>query len=318
MRPPHALPRRSFLGLLGSVPLLSSAATSASRAPVIDTHMHVWSNDTARYPFAHPNERNFKPPPLAGTVEMLLEEMDRHAIDHAVLVQVIYYGWDNRYVAECVRRHPRRFRAHGLIDPTDPNVAAKLEYWVREQGLAGMRFSPLYYKGRDEWLISEAHHRVWKQAAKLGAIFNFFITAPQLARLETMIAAHPDVRVVIDHLARVELAGPDPAGDVTALVRLARYPNVWVKVTELSLLSPSKRHPYADTFDCVKRVYDAFGPDRLLWGTGFPGATRAQAGRPSLDEELALVRREIPFLSASDREKLLGRNAARLWGFRSA
>jgi predicted TIM-barrel fold metal-dependent hydrolase len=67
----------------------------------------------------------------------------------------------------------------------------------------------------------------------------------------------------------------------------------------------------------VKRVYDAFGPDRLLWGTGFPGATRAQAGRPSLEEELALVRREIPFFSASDREKILGRNAARLWGFGS-
>jgi predicted TIM-barrel fold metal-dependent hydrolase len=65
----------------------------------------------------------------------------------------------------------------------------------------------------------------------------------------------------------------------------------------------------------VKRVYDAFGPDRLLWGTGFPGATRAQAGRPSLEEELALVRKEIPFFSVSDREKILGRNAARLWRF---
>lgn len=312
--PPGRISRRSFLGLVAATPL-SALAQPSRRPPVIDTHMHVWSSDTARFPFAHPTDRNFKPPLIAGTVEMLLEEMDAHAIDFAVLVQVIYYGWDNRYVADCVKRHPRRFRAQGLIDPTDPNVADRLEYWVREHGLSGMRFSPIYYRGRDAWITSDAHHRLWRKAGALGAVFNFFLTAPQLAPLETMLAAYPEVKVVIDHLARVELAGPDPEAEVARLTRLARYPNVSVKVSELNLLSPSKLRPYADTFPWVKRVYDAFGPDRLLWGTGFPGATRAQAGRPPLPEELALVRRDIPFLSASDREKLLGANAARLWRF---
>jgi len=65
----------------------------------------------------------------------------------------------------------------------------------------------------------------------------------------------------------------------------------------------------------VQRVYEAFGPDRLIWGTGFPGATRAQAGRPSLAQELALIREQVPFFSAADKEKILGGNAARLWGF---
>jgi len=81
------------------------------------------------------------------------------------------------------------------------------------------------------------------------------------------------------------------------------------------ILSPSKKYPYADTFPLVKRVYEAYGADRLLWGTGFPGATRAQAGRPTLKEELALIQKEIPFFTAEDRVKILGTNAARLWGF---
>ena len=93
--------------------------------------------------------------------------MDRHAVDGAVLVQVIYYGWDNRYLAECLKRHPRRFRAQGLIDPTDAKVAERLEYWMREHGLSGMRLSPIYYQGRDEWLTSEAHRRLWKKAEAL-------------------------------------------------------------------------------------------------------------------------------------------------------
>lgn len=301
--------------MLAAAPLAASAATAKDHPPVIDTHVHVWANDPARFPFAHPTQRNFQPPALAGTAEMLLEEMERHGIDFAVLVQVIYYGWDNRYLAEVLSRHPHHFRAQGLIDPTAPDVAARLEFWMREHRFSGMRLSPIYYKGREEWMTSAAHHELWRKAAKLGAIFNFFIAAPQLARLDTMLAAHPDVKVVIDHLARVDLAGPDADAEVAQLAALARHRNVWVKISELNLLSPSKKAPYADTWPCLRRVYEAFGPDRLIWGTGFPGATRAQAGRPPLADELALIRGQIPVFSASDRAKLLGENAARLWGF---
>jgi predicted TIM-barrel fold metal-dependent hydrolase len=86
-------------------------------------------------------------------------------------------------------------------------------------------------------------------------------------------------------------------------------------VSEFNILSPSKKYPYRDVYPLVKQVYDAFGPDRLLWGTGFPGATRAQAERPTLEEELDIIRKEIPFLKAGDKEKILGRNAAHVWGF---
>ncbi len=280
--------------------------------------MHVWSDDPARFPFAHPYEPKFKPPKTAASVEMLLEEMDQFGIAGCVLVQVIYHGWDNRYVAHCLKAHPRRFRAQGLIDPTDPQIAQKLEYWVRDHGLSGMRFSPIYYRGKDEWLNAPSSDALWKKAAELGAIFNFFIATEQLPKLEETVRRFPGVPVVIDHLARIDLKAADPSQEVRKLLALARYPNVSVKVSELSIISPSKKYPYQDTFPWVRRVYDAFGPDRLLWGTGFPGATRAQAGRPSLEEELALIRSEIPFFTAEDREKILGRTAARLWKFAAA
>jgi predicted TIM-barrel fold metal-dependent hydrolase len=53
----------------------------------------------------------------------------------------------------------------------------------------------------------------------------------------------------------------------------------------------------------------------MLWGTDFPGATRAQADRPPLEQELALVEKEIPFFTAADRAKILGGNATKVWGF---
>ena len=277
--------------------------------------MHVWSNDPERYPFSHPYNAQFKAPPAPGTVEMLVEDMAENGVTHCVLVQVIYHGWDNSYVAHCVKRYPQKLKAHGLIDPTDPRVAEKLEYWVKEHGLAGMRFSPIYYKGKDAWLNAKSTHALWKKAAELRAVFNFFIATTQLSKLEDMVRRFPGVRVAIDHVSQIDLGARDPLPEMKRLLALARYSNVWVKISELTSVSKSGKYPFKDAYSWVKRVYDAFGPDRLLWGTGYPGAARASYQRPTLKEELALIRDEIPFFTAEDREKMLGRNAAALWGF---
>jgi predicted TIM-barrel fold metal-dependent hydrolase len=275
--------------------------------------MHVWSKDAKRFPFVHPYDPQFKGPPCEGTVEMLLEDMDRNGVSHAILVQVIFHGWDNRYIAECVRAHPGRFRAHGLIDPKDPAVSEKLVYWVKEHGLSGMRFSPIYYKGAADWLNAKSSDALWRKAEELGVVFNFFIGTSQLPKLADMIDRFPAVKVVIDHLAQADLKAEDPMPEFKKLLALARYPNTWVKVSELTSVSKSGEYPFVDAYPWVKHVYDAFGPDRLLWGTGYPGAARSFYKRPTLTEELALIRGRIPFFNAEDQDKVLGGNAARIW-----
>ncbi len=316
--------RRTFLmhsaaSISGTLTLAASASAAADKPSIIDTHMHVWAAAGGKYPFPHPYVPDFKAPPHEGTLEMLIEDMDAHGCTHSVLVQVIYHGWDNAYVADCVRRYPQRLKAHGLIDPTDPKVADKLEYWMKEHGLAGMRFSPLYYAdgkhGGDAWLTSDAHHRLWKKGTELGAVFNFFITPQQLPKLETMVKDHPDMRIIIDHLSQIDFKSPTSENDLRLLLAMAKYPKIWVKVSELSSVSKSGEYPFADAWPHVKRVYEAFGPDRLLFGTGYPGAARAFYKRPTLDKEINLFEL-MPFFTGEDRQKILGGNALKLWGFK--
>lgn len=306
--------RKTFLKKSTAAAISGVLGLSSSSPPVVDTHMHIWSDDESRYPFAHPYNDNFTPPPVAATVERLIEEMDLFGITHAVLIQMISYGWDNRYIVDCLHRYPERFRAQGLIDPTDPNRAERLEFWM-SQGLSGMRFSPMYYQGRDEWMNSRESYTLWEKAESKRAVFNFFITTSQLPILEEMIAAFPGVKVVIDHLSRIDLNSPDPKREFDKLIRLAKYPNVWVKLAELQIISATKIYPYHDTFPYVRYLNETFGPDRLLWGTGFPGATRVQAGRLTLKKELNLIRNEIPFFSSGVREKIMGTNAFEVWDF---
>ena len=295
---------------------------SPARPPVVDTHMHVWSSDPVRYPYPHPYISDFQyaDVPTEGTTEMLLEDMDRNGVTHSILVQVIYHGWDNSYVADSLRAHPDRLRAHGLIDPTDPNVADRLEFWVKEHGFSGMRFSPIYYldgdKGGDGWLNHPNTDKLWKKAAQLGAVFNFYISTRQLPKLEEMVRRHPEVKICIDHLSQIDLTVEDPTPEFKKLLAFSKYPNAWVKVSELTSVSGAE-YPFREAWSWVKRVYEEFGADQLLWGTGYPGAARAHYERPTLARELALVREEMTFLSPEDVEKILGLNAARIWNLSS-
>jgi predicted TIM-barrel fold metal-dependent hydrolase len=297
-----------LLGLIGP-------ASAAEKELIIDTHMHVWSDDPVHFPFAHPYDPKYVPPKIPASVGLVVKEMDEKGVSYCVLVQTINHGWDNRYLIHCLKAHPKRFRGQGLIDPTDPDVATKLGELMKVPGMTGVRFSPMYYKGKDDWINEKSKDALWRKAEETGAVFNFFIASEQLPKLEDRVKRFPKVKVVIDHLARVDLEGKDVEGETKKLLALAKYPNVYVKMSELMIISPSKKFPYRDTYALVRKVYDAFGSDRLLWGTGFPGATRAQADRPSLDDELALIRKEIPFFTAKDRARILGENAAKLWGF---
>jgi predicted TIM-barrel fold metal-dependent hydrolase len=279
--------RRRFLQASASRAIASAAlpatlalsrralAAPTTERPIIDAHMHVWANDPRRYPFAHPYVKDYAGMPHEGTVEMLIEDMDAHGCTHCVLVQTICHGWDNSYLADCVKRYPKRFKGHGLIDPRDVKVADKLEYWTKEHGLHGMRFSPIYYQdgnhGGDGWLDADETHRLWRKAEELGSVFNFFIAPKQLPRLAKMAEAHPRIQVIVDHLSQIDLGAENPEPDFKLLLAMAQYPNVWVKVSELSSVSKSHKYP--------------------------------------------LIDKEIPFFSPGDRAKILGRNAAHLWAF---
>jgi predicted TIM-barrel fold metal-dependent hydrolase len=301
------LSRRELLLTCAAVP-----AAAAANPPIIDTHMHVWSMDTARYPF-NPPEPDYRLPTQEGTVEMYLEEMKKEGVDRAVLVQERASGWNNSYIADCVRRFPKRFVGHGLIDPRDPKNAAVLEREIKQNGLSGMRLSPIYHPPQrypdGQWLNAPYNYPLWKKAQEIGAIFNVFVAPAQLPQLEDMVRRYPEVKVVVDHLGRPDILPRAPWVENDYLLKLARYPNVWVKFTELYTASKTKQYPYKDVHPFGQMVYEKFGPRRLLFGTGMVGVTR----RIPLADELRLIREDIPFFADADKEWILGGNAAKIW-----
>lgn len=281
----------------------AAMADESKRLRIVDPHVHVWKNDP-RYPW--PKELA-SPPKEDALPETLLKLMAQHGVEKTVIVHVIYYRWDCRYAADAVRAHPDKFMGVCRIDPESRQPASDLDHWVSE-GFHGVRLSPAVGAG-GEWINDVAQmDAIWNRTAQLKIPMCVLCSISRIPDVEKVIQRHDGrLDVCIDHMADSPIDQPD---ELEKLLRLARYPRVHVKLSHLWSLS-KQDYPYRDTHDQVHRLYDAFGPQRLMWGTDWPaideycGYARA----------LALYRDEIKFFNDEDRKWILGETALGLWPF---
>ena len=271
---------------------------------IIDTHLHVWSDDFSRYPFSDGRTTD-----QLGTVELLNQTMDEAGVDKAVIVQPIHYLYDNRYVAACVRRFPDKFAAVGLLDRTAPDVADQLERLVKEEGFCGLRLHLAKPDDPSEWAAPD-QDATWKRAESLGACMQVYGPASHLPAVEPIIRRFPKVTVVLDHIGGAPIDENPPYPLLNNVLRLAECPNVYVKFTPKGHKSKLP-YPFEDTFATYRRIFDVFGPERVMWGTDFPGVLRNIGYLPALD----LFRTHLDFLTLEDKEWLFSKTALKVWPF---
>ena len=274
---------------------------------IIDTHLHVWSDDAERYPFAEGRTQVG-----GGSVELLNQTMDEVGVDKAVIVQPIYYLFDNRYVADCLRRFPGRFAAIGLVDPKAPDAVDRLEKLVREDGFGGLRIHSSRLDHPSEWAAPD-QDPLWRRSEELGTCFIVHGPAANLPHLEPIIGRFPEVPVVLDHIGGAPTNEEAPFPLLSHVLDLARFPKVYVKLTPQAHKSELP-FPHADTFPAFRRIYDAFGPQRLMWGTNFPGVMKGVGYGPALE----MFRDHVDFLTDDDKAWLFHRTALQVWSFAGA
>ena len=96
------------------------------------------------------------------------------------------------------------------------------------------------------------------------------------------------------------------------IVDLAQYDNVYLKLSDVAGRS-HQDFPYTDVHPFIEKLLSAFGASRTVWGTGYPGHHRQKHNWPSLAQELRLIREGLPFLTADDKDRILGETAAQIW-----
>lgn len=290
--------RVSALAAVGTQVLAAEQRRTRSRC--IDSHVHVWAHDR-RFPFAAGAK-------VSGgdfSVERLIELMRANRVDRTVIIQVIHYKWDNGYLLDVLRRYPGLFRGVCRVNPEDPAAPDTLAH-LTEQGFRGVRRSPAAGPEGD-WIRGPLMRPLWKRCAALRVPMTLLIPVTRLPDIAPLLDANPDLTVVIDHMADCPVDRPDL---LRLLLDLARYPRLFVKITHQWSLS-KERYPYPDVEEQVKRIYDAFGADRLMAGTDWPIRLELLdcAGR------LSLYREHMKFFTPAERRMILGGTAERVWAF---
>ena len=296
--------RRTALVCSAGAILDAGLIRAADRIPVVNAAEHAWVLHDPQ--FAIDPELATCPANLPRheySAEYLLGEMKTYGVDHVVISHVCYYGRDNTYTSYCIKKYPGKFAGIGLLvghrlySPSDPENPLRLERLMRQDGLVGLRLSPIY-DPKVVWLNQSVCHPLWKKAEELRGVFNIFLAPHQVGQVADMAERFPGVNVVIDHMAMIDITAPDSAG-FGPLLNLAKYPNVYVR-TSLHNPSKTRQPPFTDVWPFLRRLYDRFGPRRLVWANFY---------------EYLIMKELIPFFTSEDKEWILGRTAHRIYRF---
>jgi L-fuconolactonase len=274
----------------------------------IDIHPHVISTDTERYPIApvggHKSDWSDKRP---VSVEQMIAAMDQAGIAKSALVQAsTCYGHDNSYIADAVAVHPNSFTGVFSVDVLALDAPEKIRYWVGRK-LTGMR---LFTAGstmpnQADWVDDPRSFPAWECASELRIPVCMQMTVKAIPQLIRMLERFPNVRVILDHLAKPTLSDGPPYTGASDVFRLADYKNLYLKLTPRTVVEAQNRKASHASF--FPLLVSKFGASRIAWGSNYP------ASEGTLPELLKVSQMALSVLSAEDRDWIFARTALTLY-----
>ncbi len=261
---------------------------------IVDAQVHAWA--------AGESTGHHRRTPI--TREVLEQEMQVAGVDRVVLVPPLWDPEGNTYSLELARSAPDRFSVMGV---PSADAAEQLRHWDDQPGMRGARFL-FNTPERAAPLRAGSYARAWSVAESEGLVVA--LLAPNaLDEVDQIATRHPALPIIVDHLGVPRGAtGPAAFDHLPSLLALAAHPNVSVKAVGVGdyALDP---YPFRSLDEPLHRVFDAFGPERVLWGSDL-----SRLHHP-YRQCVSHFTQELPWLSPSDKALVMGGNICRLLGW---
>jgi len=274
---------------------------------IVDAQAHIWRANAPDRPWLKGRKPQREIPLEAG---QLLGEMDAAGVDRCILIPP---SWDigrNDLVLDAARLHPERFAVMGRLDVTTPAEPGVLAKWLDQPGMLGLRCSfneppevvVVLTEGRMAWL--------WGAAEKARLPIMIRVALAQAHLIDRVAERFPGLKLVMSHLLLPNGKKDEEAfRDLDQLLVMARRPNIAVKISALPCYT-ADTYPYRRLHPYLRRIYDAFGPRRIFWGTDF-------ARLPcSYRQGITMYTEEIPWLTEEDKEWIMGRGVCEWLGWK--
>ena len=270
----------------------------------IDVQVHAYERDRPGRPWAAVLHG-----PKEVTGDDMVKAMDEVGVDGALLVSPFtMYRYDASYALAVRAAHPGRFAVIKPVDPNDPKVADTIAEWADTEGTVAIRI--MMTQGVSTDADDPGINRVLAAAARHSFPVNLLCWG-RLDQVGKLAARNPETRLVIDHLGLQQPFEPPPPAqpwvELPKLLALAAHDNIVMKISGACTLS-HEAFPYKDIWEPLRRIFDAFGLDRCMWGTDW---TRA-VGLLTYEQGVEAFR-VTDRLSDSEKTALMGETLQRVY-----
>ena len=230
--------------------------------------------------------------------------MDAAGVDFAVVVHPEPYQDNHDYLEHCLSVGGKRLKGTALFFSDRTGSVEKLPALAKRVDLIAVRVHA-YAPDRLPPFGKPELRRLWKLASELGLAVQIHFEPRYAAGFEPLIREFGATRVIIDHLGRPFQGTPR---EHAVVMNWSRYPNTIMK---LSSIPTNRNYPHRDIIPIIKQLTDRFGADRMIYGGGFGASATGDAYRAAFERAESL----LDHLTVSDRAKIMGETAARLFGF---
>jgi len=273
----------------------------------IDAHHHFWDPTRATYPWMTealaPIRRRFGP-------EDLRPLLAANGVDQTILVQTRSSLDETREFLATAAQHDFIAGVVGWVDLTAdvPKQLASLKAGSGGKKLVGIRHQ-VHDEADPEWLGRKDVRKGIAAVGKAGLAYDILVRTRELPAALALVKALPDMRFVIDHIAKPPIASGATSEWAARLKPLAEHPNVFVKLSGMVTEADWKRWTVRDITPYVTRVLEWFGPERCVFGSDWPVCLVAASYAHVIDA----CGQAIGDLPIDERERIFGGNAMELY-----
>ena len=268
---------------------------------IVDAQIHLWGSGLPSN-LSHIQVTSF----TTAEAVALMDEAGVDAIIHPP-------GWDpnsTELAFDAVRDYPGRFAVMGSTPLDTPGARDQVATWRDRSGMLGLRYTCLSDPMR-QWVADGTLDWLWAAAEEADIPISLLAT-DSLEVLGRVAERHPGLRLTIDHLGgrggNTTLKDAEAMTHIPDLLALAKHPNVAVKATGAPGYS-SEAFPFPAMHTYLHQIYDAFGPERMFWGTDI---TKMEC---SWRDCVTMFTEELPWLNDADKQLVMSDAICAWWGW---
>ena len=272
----------------------------------IDAHHHFWKYDPVRYSWMNDRmdilKRDYQPPDL-------LTEIEKVGIDGVVSVQADQSLRETDELLEHASQSDFIKGVVGWFPLADPSVEEVLAKYSSNPLLKGVRHV-VQDEPDDHFILGQAFNDGIRKLAKFDLIYDILIYERQLKSSIEFVDLHPNLSFVLDHIAKPRIADGFIEPWEEQMHEMARRENVTCKLSGMATEANWTEWTLGELRPYMEVALEAFGPNRLMFGSDWPVARLAVDYEPWVK----LCREFISTLSKHEREAIEGGNAVRVYG----